>query len=45
MPRFLNHSLAAALAFTLTLGTIGAIVTVPQAQASAPAALVAPELA
>jgi len=30
----LNHSLAAAFAFVLALGSIGAIVTVPPAQAA-----------
>lgn len=33
MNHWLNQSLAAALAFVLTLGSIGAIVTVPPAQA------------
>jgi hypothetical protein len=45
MNRFLNHSLAAAAAFVLALGSIGAIVTVPPAQAEAPAALILPEIA
>lgn len=41
----LNHTLAATLAFVLALGSIGAIVTVPTAQAEVPAALVMPTLA
>lgn len=45
MPRFLNHTLAAVLAFTFAVGSIGAIVTVPPAQAAGPAALVLPVLA
>lgn len=45
MPRFLNHSLAAALAAFLTISSIGAIITVPPAQAAALAMLVPPTLA
>ena len=33
MNHFLKHALASVAAFTLTLGTIGAITTVPPAQA------------
>jgi len=35
----LNHSLAALAAFVLTIGSIGAIVTVPSAHAAAPGML------
>jgi hypothetical protein len=45
MNRFVNHAFAAAIAFTLTLGSIGAIVTVPPAQAETPAMLAMPEIA
>ena len=41
----LNHSLAALAAFVLTLGSIGAIVTVPTAQAAAPDMIQMPALA
>ena len=41
MNRFVNHSLAALAAFSLAFGSIGAIVTVPPAQAEAPAAALA----
>jgi hypothetical protein len=42
MKRPLNTALAATFAFALTFGSIGAIVTVPPAQAAAPAALALP---
>ena len=47
MNRFANHTLAALAAFVLTLGPIGAIVTVPAAQAATPTpdAFAATELA
>lgn len=45
MNRFANHVFAAVCAFALTLGSIGAIVTVPPAQAAAPAAFAMPALA
>lgn len=45
MNRLLNHAFAAALAVILSLGSIGAIVTVPPAQAEGPAALALPEIA
>jgi hypothetical protein len=45
MNRFANHAFAALAAFVLALGSIGAIVTVPPAQAAAPAALSLPPLA
>lgn len=45
MGRFLNHAFAVAFAFALTLGSIGAIVTVPPAQAKVPAALILPAIA
>ncbi len=45
MTRFANTALAACAAFVLTLGSIGAIVTVPTAQAETPAALDLPNLA
>jgi hypothetical protein len=41
----LNHALAAAFAFVLTLGSIGAIVSVPPAQAAGPTVLVMPIIA
>lgn len=44
MTRSANSLLAACAAFVLTLGSIGAIVTVPPAQAAVPA-LATPELA
>ncbi len=45
MTRFANAVLAACAALVLTLGSIGAIVTVPPAQAETPAAFVLPEVA
>ncbi len=45
MTRFANTALAACAAFILTLGSIGAIVTVPPAQAETPAAISHAELA
>ncbi len=45
MNRFLNHAFAVAFAFALTLGSIGAIVTVPTAQAEVPSALALPAIA
>lgn len=45
MTRILNTSLAALAAVVLSLSSIGAIVTVPPAQAAAPAALPLPTLA
>lgn len=45
MTRFANTALAACAALVLTLGSIGAIVTVPPAQAETPAALDLPNLA
>lgn len=45
MTRFAKTALAACAAFVLTLGSIGAIVTVPPAQAETPAALDLPNLA
>ena len=45
MTRFANTALAACAAFVLTLGSIGAIVTVPTTQAAAQTALAAPEIA
>ena len=45
MTGFANTALAACAAFVLTLGSIGAIVTVPPAQAETPAALDLPVLA
>lgn len=45
MTRFLNNSLAVVAAFVLTLGSVGAIVTVPPAQAANQTVLAAPELA
>ncbi len=45
MNRLLNQSFAAAFAAILALGSIGAIVTVPPAQAEVPAALAMPAIA
>lgn len=45
MNRSANHAVAALAAFLLSLGSIGAIVIVPPAQAAVPAALAAAELA
>lgn len=45
MTRFANTALAACAAFVLTLGSIGAIVTVPPAEAATPAALDLPTIA
>jgi hypothetical protein len=45
MPRYMNTTLAALAALALSLGSIGAIVTVPPAQAAAPAALELPVIA
>jgi hypothetical protein len=45
MNRSANHALAACAAFLLSLGSIGAIVIVPPAEAAAPVALAATELA
>lgn len=45
MNRFLNQTLAVAFAALLTLGSVGAIVTVPPAQAETPAMLAMPEIA
>lgn len=45
MNRFVNHTFAALAAFVLTLGSIGAIVTVPPAQAEVPAAFTLPAIA
>jgi len=45
MPRFANTALAARAAFVLTLGSIGAILAVPPAQAASPAAIATGELA
>lgn len=45
MNRFANHAFAALAAFALTLGSIGAIVTVPPAHAAAPVAFALPPLA
>lgn len=45
MNRFVNHTFAAVVAFTLALGSICAIVTVPLAQAAAPAVLALPVIA
>ena len=45
MNRLLNTALAATFAFALTLGSIGAIVTVPPAQAEVPAAFALPAIA
>lgn len=38
MTHFANHAFAVAFAFVLTLGSIGAIVTVPPAEAFSPIA-------
>jgi hypothetical protein len=45
MPRFANAAFAACAAFVLSIASIGAIVTVPPAEAAAPAALDLPVLA
>ncbi|WP_285712796.1 hypothetical protein [Erythrobacter oryzae] len=45
MTRFANTALAACAAFVLTLGSIGAIVTVPPAQAETPTAFELPSVA
>jgi len=45
MNRFANTALAAFAALALTFGSIGAIVTVPPAQAETPAALALPAIA
>jgi hypothetical protein len=45
MTRFQHTALAACAALVLSLSSIGAIVTVPPAQASAPAAMATAELA
>ena len=45
MTRLTNSVLAACAAFVLSLASIGAIVTVPPAQAAAPVTLSAAELA
>ncbi|MDC8755377.1 hypothetical protein OIK40_12075 [Erythrobacter sp. sf7] len=45
MTRYANHAFAAVFAFALTLGSIGAIVTVPPAQAEALATFALPEVA
>jgi len=45
MNRLLNTALAAAFAFALTFGSIGAIVTVPPVQAALPASNAIAELA
>jgi hypothetical protein len=45
MNRFLNTALAAFIAVALSFSSIGAIVTVPPAQAAAPTALAMPALA
>jgi hypothetical protein len=45
MTRFANTALAACAALVLTFASIGAIVTVPPAQAASPAALALPALA
>ena len=45
MDRFWNASLAALAAIMLTLGSVGAIVTVPPAVAAAPAVVSLPALA
>jgi len=45
MTRLMNTSLAALAAFLLTVGSIGAIVTVPPAQAATPTVLDLPVLA
>jgi hypothetical protein len=45
MTRLANTVLAACAAFALSLASIGAIVTVPPAQAAGPAAFALPEIA
>jgi hypothetical protein len=45
MNRFLNHALTGVAGFVLAPGSIGAIVTVPPAQAEPPAALALPVMA
>lgn len=45
MTRFAHTTLAACAAMVLTLTSIGAIVTVPPAQAETPAAIDLPEVA
>ena len=45
MTRLATNVLAACAAFVLSIASIGAIVTVPPAQAAAPASFVAAELA
>ena len=45
MTRFANTALAALGALTLSIASIGAIVTVPPAQAATPAAVALPVLA
>ena len=45
MPRFANTALAAFAALVLSLGSIGAIVSVPPAHAGTPAVLDLPVLA
>jgi hypothetical protein len=45
MTRLTNTVLAACAAFVLSLASIGAIVTVPPAQAAGPAAIALPEIA
>jgi hypothetical protein len=45
MNRFANTALAAFAALILSLGSIGAIVTVPPAEAASPASLTLPDLA
>lgn len=45
MTRYAKNALAACAALVLTFSSIGAIVTVPPAQAETPAALILPNLA
>lgn len=45
MTRFANHALAACAAFVLSMVSIGSIVTVPPAEAAAPASLNSAEMA
>lgn len=45
MTHYAKNALAACAALILTLGSIGAIVTVPPARAETPAALILPNLA
>lgn len=45
MTHFISTTLAACAAFTLSFGSIGAIVSFPPAQAAASAATALPELA